>query len=86
VKKPNLVNGLKELKERGIIESNLFEWANELRIHGNEAAHDVNITTTPQDARDVVEFTHALLEYIFTFKEKFEAFKKRRTARKVEKT
>ena len=44
VKKTGLVNGLKELRERGIIESRLFDWADELRIQGNEAAHDVKVT------------------------------------------
>jgi hypothetical protein len=85
VKKPGLLNGLKELRERGLIESRLFEWADQLRIQGNEAAHDVKVTTSAQDARDVVEFTHALLEYIFTFNDKFEAFKRRRAGLKEDK-
>jgi hypothetical protein len=82
-KKDGLLNGLKELRDRGMIESRLFDWANELRIQGNEAAHDVEVTTSAQDARDVVEFTHALLEYVFTFNDRFEAFKRRKAARRV---
>lgn len=74
----SLVNGLRDMKERGIIESRLFEWADALRIAGNEAAHDVGVTFAKEDARDVIEFTNALLEYVFTFRDKFEAFKKRR--------
>lgn len=74
----NLNSSLKELKDKGIIENRLYEWANALRISGNEAAHDVNITISAEDAGDILEFTNALLEYIFTFRDRFEDFKKRR--------
>lgn len=47
-------------------------------MQGNAAAHDVSVTTSAQDARDIVEFTHAILEYIFTLAEKFDDFQKRR--------
>ena len=74
----NLESSLKEMKEKGIIETRLFEWAEALRISGNEAAHDVNVTFQNQDAKDILEFTDALLEYVFTFRDKFNEFKKRR--------
>jgi hypothetical protein len=76
-----LVSSLKELKDKGVIENRLFEWADALRISGNEAAHDVTVTISPEDARDILEFTNALLEYVFTFRDKFEEFKKRRSAK-----
>jgi hypothetical protein len=78
----NLASGLKEMKDKGIIESRLFEWAEALRISGNEAAHDVNVTISSQDAKDIIEFTAALLEYIFTFRDKFNDFIKRKQAPK----
>ncbi len=78
----NLVSSLRELKDKGVIEARLFEWADALRIYGNEAAHDVNIMISAEDARDILEFTNALLEYVFTFRDKFEAFKKRQAERK----
>ncbi len=74
----SLVAGLRDMKERSIIESRLYDWADALRIAGNEAAHDVAVTVSKEDARDIVEFTNALLEYVFTFRDKFEAFRKRR--------
>jgi hypothetical protein len=74
----NLVLALKEMRDKGIIESRLYEWADALRISGNEAAHDVNITISAEDASDILDFTNALLEYIFTFRDKFEKFKQRR--------
>jgi Domain of unknown function (DUF4145) len=69
---------LKKLKENGTIESRLFEWAEALRTTGNEAAHGVEVVISPQDARDTLEFTEALIEYVFTYRDKFERFKKRR--------
>ena len=75
----NLFNALKELKDKGVIENRLYDWADALRISGNEAAHDVAVTVSSEDARDLMEFTKALLEYVFTFRDKFEQFKKRRT-------
>ena len=81
IKGNNLVKSLKELKDKGIIENRLYEWADTLRISGNEAAHDVKVTISPEDARDVLEFTNALLEYMFTFRDKFEQFKQRRLAK-----
>lgn len=78
IKAKNLSAGLKEMKSKGIIESRLFEWAEALRISGNEAAHDVQITISVQDAKDIVAFTDALLEYVFTFKDKFNEFTERR--------
>jgi len=73
----NLASALKEMKEKGIIENRLYEWADALRISGNEAAHGVSSKISSQDAKDILEFTHALLEYVFTFQEKFAEFKER---------
>ncbi len=81
VKSRGLVAGLEELRDRGVIEGRLFSWADALRIQGNEAAHDVHVTTSRQDAHDLVDFAHALLEYVFTFNEKFKAFEARRAKR-----
>ena len=78
IKAKNLSLGLKEMKSKGVIESRLFVWAEALRISGNEAAHDVQVTILAQDAKDIVAFTDALLEYVFTFRDKFKEFKERR--------
>ncbi len=73
----NLGSSLKRLRDEGVIDKRLFEWAEELRVFGNEAAHGVNVTIAPQDAKDILDFTHALIEYVFTFQERFQAFKRR---------
>ena len=78
VKERTLADSLRVMKERGIIEHRLFEWAEALRLVGNEAAHEVERDIHGQDAIDAVEFTSAILEYLYTFRDRFEAFKKRR--------
>jgi hypothetical protein len=83
VKAKGLLSALRELKEKGVIEQRLFEWADALRISGNEAAHDVNVSVAADDARDLLEFSSALLEYVFTFRDRFEAFKSRRAQGKI---
>jgi hypothetical protein len=74
----SLAAQLSKLKENGIIESRLFEWAEALRTMGNEAAHGVESVISPEDARDTLEFTEALIEYVFSYRDKFEDFRKRR--------
>jgi hypothetical protein len=77
-KSRSLAAALKELKEKGIIENRLFEWAEELRAIGNEAAHGVQFIAKREDAEDALQFTEALIEYVFTYRDRFEEFKKRR--------
>lgn len=79
----NLASALKEMTEKGVIENRLYEWADALRLAGNEAAHDLSTNISHQDAKDILDFTKALLEYVFTFQERFEQFKKRRGHSKV---
>ncbi len=78
VKSGTLAAQLKKLKENGVIEGRLFEWAEALRTIGNEAAHGVEFVVSPEDAQDTLEFTEALIEYVFTYRDKIESFKKRR--------
>ena len=78
VRVKNLASGLKQLRDKGIIEDRLFQWAEALRIAGNEAAHDVSPNISRQDAKDILEFTDAVLQYVFTFSERFDKFMERR--------
>jgi hypothetical protein len=79
VKARGLVSQLKELQTRGVIDGRLYEWADGLRIAGNEAVHDVNVTVSAEDSRDALEFTEALINYVITLHDKFEAYKARKT-------
>lgn len=78
VQEATLYASLEAMRDEGIIEERLYRWADELRLAGNEAAHDVEFTVSQEDATDVVEFTHAILEYVYTFRKKFEDFRQRR--------
>lgn len=75
----NLATALTKLRDAGTIDARLFEWADQLRLFGNDAAHDLSVTIEGPDARDIIDFTKALIEYVFTFQERFLAFKARRS-------
>lgn len=63
---------LKKLKDNGTIESRLFEWAKELRTIGSDAAYGFGPIISPKDAHDTLEFTEALIEFVFTNRDKLE--------------
>jgi ribosomal protein S27AE len=70
---------LQDLKTRGVIEHRVHEWVDHaLRLLGNDAAHDVNKVISRDDARDALEFTKAILEYLYVFETAFQKFKERR--------
>ncbi len=79
VKARTLEKALQSLKDQGIIERQLFDWADALRKAGNLAAHDAAATVSREDAADLLEFTNALLQYLYTFRDRFEAYKQRRS-------
>jgi Domain of unknown function (DUF4145) len=78
VNERNLSASLKKLKDNGMIDERLFEWSDALRVVGNEAAHGVGLSIDQADAKDTLEFTNAILDYIFSYRDRFEQFKKRR--------
>lgn len=77
----DLARRLADLKATGRIDERLLEWAHGVRLVGNEAAHDVETAVTAEDARDILEFTEALLTYVFTLDAKFRSFEARRKGR-----
>ena len=74
----NLNARLATLHEAGHIDSRLLEWAHQVRAIGNEAAHDIDVPVTTEDARDAFEFTEAILIYVFSLTKRFESLKARR--------
>lgn len=78
IENENLYKKLKLMKEQGIIDQNLYDWADTLRLAGNDAAHDLNVTFAFEDAQDIIDFTYAIIEYVFTYRKKFELFKQRK--------
>jgi hypothetical protein len=77
----DLATKLADLKTNGRIEARLLDWAHGVRLVGNEAAHDVETAQSAEDARDILDFTEALLTYVFTLDAKFRSFEARREGR-----
>ncbi|MEN6620458.1 MAG: DUF4145 domain-containing protein, partial [Smithella sp.] len=78
-KSTNLSAGLKELKEKGIIDERLFKWGEELRKHRNIGAHVSDTKITKADAKDLLDFVSAICEYVFVLTEKFNKFMERKS-------
>lgn len=79
--KGNLKDRLIDLEHKGQIDQKLMGWADELRLIGNDAAHDLDIVIEQADAQDALEFVEAIILYAFSLTRKFEEFKKRRGSR-----
>jgi Domain of unknown function (DUF4145) len=79
--KGNLKERLDNLRKSGHIDQKLATWADELRLIGNDAAHDLDIVIEQVDAQNALEFVEAILMYAFSLTRKFEAFKKRRASK-----
>ena len=78
IKRGKLVKRIEKLREAGHIDERLGEWADGLRLLGNDAAHDFEHTLGASDAADALEFAEAILLYVFTLRTRFEEFKARR--------
>jgi hypothetical protein len=74
----NLNAKLESLEKSGAIDARMVRWAHGIRLLGNDAAHDLDTVISQEDARDVLDFTEALLIYIFALNHRFAAFSARR--------
>ncbi len=72
-----LAEGLKELLDKKIIDSRIYEWGEALRQHRNIGAHAGTQDITKEDAKDLLDFTNAICDYIYVLTKKFEDFKER---------
>lgn len=63
-KKLSLFESIKQLGAQGILTPTLVDWAHEIRIIGNEAAHGDDATLP--DATQAVYFAEMLLTYLYT--------------------
>jgi len=79
IRERNLASSLAKMQELNLIDGSLIDWADGLRLAGNRAAHDVEAEVLWEDARDLIEFTQALLEYVVVFRERFERYKTRQS-------
>lgn len=66
--------GLAELKAKGVIDERLFAWAEALRKERNIGAHASEQDTTRENAQDVIDFTIAIFDYVYTLSEKYDKY------------
>jgi hypothetical protein len=74
----NLASGLKELKDKGVIDDRLYQWSEELRKHRNIGAHATEEKISKEDAKDLLDFAQAICDYVFVLNAKFNRFIKRK--------
>jgi hypothetical protein len=64
-KAKNLAGRIQELVSSHLLTPALGDWANEVRLGGNDAAHEEN-PFTKEEAEDLHHFTENFLNYAFT--------------------
>ncbi|MEU0509277.1 DUF4145 domain-containing protein [Amycolatopsis sp. NPDC006125] len=84
IKERNLMSSLHSLQKRGLIDHGMREWASELRVLRNIAAHfghreEIN----REDVDDAIALTEAILDYVYVYATRFEEFKARRRSTKT---
>jgi len=72
-----LGQGIKKLKEKGIIDERLYDWSQQLHAFRNLAAHPEDVSISRDDAEDLQTFVYAIIEYIYDLTDRYEEFKKR---------
>ncbi|EFA73635.1 hypothetical protein B7O87_01415 [Cylindrospermopsis raciborskii CENA303] len=70
----SLEKKLNKMKEQEIIDQNLYDWADRLRVTENDFVHK-SITCGATDAQHIINFTYTVTDYIFTYRKKIEHFK-----------
>jgi hypothetical protein len=81
----NLFDALKAMRNADVIDDRLYEWADAARDVGNQGAHEYEVSVSREDASEVLNFTEALLDYLYVFQARYEEFKERRAAESAKK-
>ncbi len=75
-----LQTDLKHLLDTEVIDKRLYEWGEELRKMRNLGAHASLEKVSEKDARDILDFVHAIADYVFVLSKKFSDFMGRRNS------
>jgi hypothetical protein len=78
IKEKTLARSLEEMTLRKLLDGQLVEWARELRALGNVGAHYTGKAVQARDASDAIDLAEALLDYVYVFSRRFQAFRERR--------
>jgi len=76
----SLSEGLKKLKAEGIIDEKLYNWGEALRKERNIGAHPGEQSVSWEDARDILDFSYAMAEYVYVLDEKYKEYLARKPA------
>ncbi len=79
-RKGTLSSRLDGLRKDGIMDKAMFEWTRELRLSGNKGAHADPEDVTGAEAKDLLEFSRALLLYAFELPRRLQRARERRGA------
>ncbi len=74
----DLFNGIKELRDKKIIDERIYLWSEQLRHHRNIGAHASSEKVSKEDAHDLLDFVSAICEYVFVLNERFNDFMARK--------
>lgn len=74
---PMLGEGIRKLRERGLIDDRLVDWSEQLRAFRNMAAHPAEFEISREDAEDLQVFVYAIIEYIYDLTDRYNEFKER---------
>jgi len=72
-----LAAGIKQLKEKNIIDERLYDWSQQLHAFRNLAAHPEEISISREDTEDLQAFVYAITEYIYDLTDRYEDCKER---------
>ncbi len=81
--KGTLAKRVETLHKDGVINDTLAAWAKALREDGNLAAHEPEAQLDAGDARPLLEFSEALVDFVFVLNARFKQFEERRAKRKA---
>jgi len=82
-KKPIMLGeGIRRLKDKGLIDQRLFDWSQQLQAFRNLAAHPTDISISRQDADDLKSFVCAIIEYVYDLTDKYNEFTARAAKKK----
>ncbi|MBK9174769.1 MAG: DUF4145 domain-containing protein [Flavobacteriales bacterium] len=77
----NLEKKIDKLRELNLLNDDLHLWAHQIRFFGNRAAHDLDPGTDHTDAKDALDLVKAILDYVYSLRDKFERFKQNRESK-----
>jgi hypothetical protein len=78
-----LGEGIKQPRQKQIIDDRLCDWSQQLQAFRNLTAHPEDITISREDAEDLQTFVYANVQYIYDLTDRYEELKARVEHRKA---